>query len=122
MNARTVKGYLMTVSSGLLLLTALLLVIMQLGRVASFSLFNYSYEITITNGKLEGGVRTAWLMIVSAIGGVGVFLLAKMFIAGVMALRKGKRQQTQQNAAKRLAELEKTQQTSATQEAAKDEI
>ncbi len=119
MNTRTIKGYLMTASSGLLLLTASLLVILQWGRVAAFSLFGYPYEILVTNDKIVGGVNTAWLMIISAIGGVGVFLLAKMFIAGVMALRKGRRQQAQQNTAKRLAELEKTKQAAVTQEAAK---
>ena len=63
----------------------------------------------VIDGKVTGGVNTAMLMILSAIGGVLAVLLGKMLISGVGILHKSQRQQDQKQVAERLSKLEKSQ-------------
>ncbi len=107
MNIRMIKGYVLVVFSGLALLAVALLVILQWGQSAGFSLFGRPYEIIVINSKVQGGVNTALLMIGSGIGGVLTILLCKVFFSGAMTLRKGRVQQTQKEAVQKLSEFEK---------------
>ena len=108
MNLRTLKGYFLVIASGLVLLAGGLLVVLQWGHVSAFSLYGYPYEILVLEGRIRGGVNTALLMVASAVGGVLVVLLVRMFISGMRSLRKGKRKQAEQQTARRLSTLEKT--------------
>lgn len=107
MNFRMIKGYILVVLSGLLLLTGVLLVVLQWGRVCGFSLFGYPYEIVLVDGKVQGGVNTLLLMVSSAVGGVLFLFLCRVFVSGVRSLRKARRRQVQEQTAKRLSKLEK---------------
>ncbi len=107
MNLRTLKGYFLAIASGLVLLAGVLLVVLQWGRVSAFSLYGYPYEILLLEGKIRGGVNTALLMVASAVGGVLVVLLVRVFVSGVRSLRKGRREQAEQQTTRRLSKLEK---------------
>lgn len=103
MSFRTFKGYVLVVFSGALLLIAALLVILQWGKRAQFSLFGYPYDIILVEDRLQGGINTALMMIFSAIGGVVIVLLCRVFFSGLRVLRSSQR----------LAEMEKQQQQNA---------
>lgn len=97
MNTTLVKGYVLTIVSGLLIAAAAVLVVLQWGNAANFSLY----------GKNIANANTALLMLASAAGGITMVWLAKMLLAGIRALRKGRSAQRQQQLDRRLAELEK---------------
>jgi len=87
MSFKTVKGYLMVVFSGAILLAVALLVILQWGNASDFSLYGKNYSPILVDGKKQGGVNTGFLMLMSAAGGVICLLLARMLIRGALLLR-----------------------------------
>jgi len=113
MKLSTLKGYVFVVVAGLVALAAAVLVVLQWGRISELSLYGYEYRILVIDDKLKGGVNTALLMLLSAVGGVLVLLVARVLISGVRAIRRGRRQQAEQQTARRIESLEKSQKESA---------
>ncbi|MHC4295504.1 MAG: hypothetical protein ACYSTL_07950 [Planctomycetota bacterium] len=99
MNVRMVKGYVLIIFAGVILIAVAVLLFLQWGNAAEFSL--YGMNMTPNTGLL---------MIISAVGGALIYLLFKMLGSGVRCLREAKRQQTQHETEHRLSELEKAQQ------------
>ena len=85
------QGGLAVVLSGAVLLAAGMLVILQWGNASEFSLYGKNYSILIAGGARQGGVNTAVLMILSAVGGVVVLVAARVFIRGAAALHKARK-------------------------------
>lgn len=93
MNVQSVKGYVLVILSGLVILAAALLVILQWGNPAEFSLYGKNYSISKQeDGGATGGVNTALLMLCSAAGGLLLFWTAKVMIRGIGALRRGRKE------------------------------
>lgn len=94
MSVKRVKGTVLVVISGAVILAAGLLVILQWGNPAEFSLYGKNYSIRFQeDGKTAaGGVNTGLLMVFSAAGGVLVFWMAKVLIGGIGALRKASKE------------------------------
>ena len=108
MNIRMAKGYVLTVFSGLLLLAAALLLILQAQNRAEFSLYGKNISIRYQeDGGPVGGVNTAVLMLSSAVGGVGALLLGWVLVRGIRLLRRGWKQSEAAQASKRIEALEK---------------
>ena len=105
MKLGTLKGYVMAIASGLLLLAGVLLVVLQAGNHADFSLYGKNLSIRFQEGQQVGGVNTALLMIGSGIGGVAAVILVRVLISGVRTLRLGLSQQAQAQTASRLKKL-----------------
>ena len=94
MKIRTLKGYIMVITSGFFLLAAVLLVILQFRNYAEFSLYGKNISIRFQqDGAITGGVNTAVLMLLSAAGGVLGLILIRMMISGIRSLRKGRAQE-----------------------------
>ena len=92
MQFNSLKGYFLAIPSGLVLLAAALLVVLQWGNAAEFSLYGKNFSVHLTDGgKVIGGVNTTLLMIFSAAGGVVMVLVGKMMVRGLMALRRAGR-------------------------------
>ena len=92
MRFETVKGYLMVLFSGAIILAASLLIILNWTSRADLHVFAWHYSIRIIEGgTFVGGFNTALLMILSAVGGVVALVLARTFIRGAAALRKGRK-------------------------------
>jgi len=103
MNVRILKGYVMTIVSGFFLLAGILLTILQFRNYAEFSLYGKNISIRLKqDGSITGGVNTALLMILSAVGGLVGLILTRVMISGLRSLRKG-RTEEQIEAVKRLA-------------------
>lgn len=83
MNANVFKGYFLMVSSGLVLVAALVLLILQWGNHTQLSLY----------GKNIEQASTLLLMVLSAIGGLVMLFLAKILLRGLVALKKGRQEQ-----------------------------
>jgi len=79
MNYRTFRGYVQAVVSGLVILAAALLVVLQWGNVSAFSLYG-------KNTQLNTGV----LMLCSLAGGVVLYWLVRAFLRGALAIRRGR--------------------------------
>ena len=110
MNIRTVKGYVLTIVSGFLLLAGALLVILQAQNRAEFSLYGKNISIRYQQGgEPIGGVNTALLMLSSAVGGIVAFLLGWMLVRGLRLLRQAWKQAEAAQQAKRLEQLTKAQ-------------
>jgi hypothetical protein len=101
MNLRIVKGYLVAVSSGIVLLAALVLLLIQWGNAADFSLYGM-------NAKPNTGL----LMLLSGIGGVMVYLLGRLTVLGIRWILKGRRELAAKQTTERLLNLDKTHQAS----------
>lgn len=82
MNANVFKGYFLMISSGLVLIAALVLLILQWGNSATITLYGPAKS-----------VNTLLLMVLSAVGGVVAVFLGKALLRGVIALRKGRQEQ-----------------------------
>ncbi len=83
------KGYLYTVFSGLVLLAAGLLIVLQWARIAQFSLFGYPYDIvSVGDQGVKGGVNTAVLILASIAFGIVSPWLVKLLFRGIGLLRK----------------------------------
>jgi len=88
---QSIKGYVLVVLSGLVILAAALLIILQWGNPAEFSLYGRNYSIHLQDAKATGGVNTGLLMLCSAAGGVLLVRMGKMMVHGVIALRRARR-------------------------------
>lgn len=86
MTFTTFKGYVLVILSGLLILAGALIIALQWNSVSQFSQFRP--PVVIIDGKMQGGINTAVLMLLSAAGGVVFVLLCKVFLYGVKLLRK----------------------------------
>ena len=101
MRFRTFSGYVHVIVSGLVLLAAVLLVVLQWRLRAEFSLYGEPYSISVlATGKKIGGVNTAALMVLSAIGGIVVAAMAWLFVRGARSIRAGRRKRPAQAPAK----------------------
>ena len=87
-----VKGYVLVVFSGLVILAAVVEVVLQWAHVSQFSLYGYPYDIIVVDGKMQGGTNTALLMIGSAVGGVVILAMCIIMFKGIWALRRGFRE------------------------------
>lgn len=97
MSFGTFKGYVLVVVCGLVLLAATLLVVLQWGNQADFSLYGMNVK-----------VNTAGVIIVSAVSAVAAIVLARLFWYGVQCLRKGRREQARKDTETRLRQFEKS--------------
>ncbi len=95
MNVNLLKGYVLVVLSGLILLAAALLVILQWGNQAKLSLYGKNVE-----------VNTFALVLCSAAGGIVIVFLCWVFVRGLRSLLKGRRKEKQQLIAQRISNLE----------------
>ena len=110
MNIPTIKGYVLTVMSGLLLLAGALLLILQARNRAEFSLYGKNISIRFQqDGEVIGGANTSLLMLGSAVGGVAGCLLGWLLVKGIFLLRQGLKQADGAHAAKQLEQLAKAQ-------------
>ena len=82
------KAYIAIVISGLVLLAATILVILQWGNRTVFSLFGKNYG---ANANAEGGLNTALVILGSAVGGVVAWYLLRALFWGVRALHRVRR-------------------------------
>ena len=80
MKFSTFKGYVLVIVSGLVVLAALLLVVLQWGNTSVFSLYGKNVE-----------ANTGLLVILSAVGGVVVMFMTKALFHGALILRKARR-------------------------------
>ena len=80
MSKESVKGYLLVIPSGLVLLAAVVLVILQWGNHGAFSAYGRNMTVNV-----------AVLMLLSALGGIVVVALGKVFWVGAMALRRSRK-------------------------------
>jgi len=103
MNVSSVKGYVFVVFSGLLILAAAVLVLLQWGNRSTFSLYGKNYGQNPAGGE---GVSTALLMLLSAAGGLVTAGLLWMLFRGGRAIRRGHRQEAQEQISRRLKNLE----------------
>jgi len=94
MNLDLIKGYVLVIFSGLALLAAGLLIILQWGNHTALTMYG---PVVKTN--------TAVLMIASALGGVAIIYLAKTMIRGLHDMRKGLRTGELKRARNRIAQL-----------------
>ena len=106
MNVNTFKGYVLIVVSCAVMLAVVVLVALQWGNAAEFSAYGKIIDIDKVNGRTTGGVNTALLMLCSAAGGIVTWYLLKALILGLRALLRGRKQEQQATAAKRLSQLE----------------
>ena len=99
MRIQSVKGYVLTIGCGLLIAAGAVLVILQWGNTARFSLYgkNQTYN-------------TALVMVGSILGGMALIPLVKLFIHGVKAVRRGR----MEGKVNRLEKAQKKQETSQT--------
>jgi hypothetical protein len=73
------------------LAAGVVLTLLQWDMRSEFSLFGKAYRLDITNGKVEGGISTAWLMLLTAVGGVLAALLIKLLFKSIWHLRAAMR-------------------------------
>lgn len=83
MNWNTSKGYVETIFGGLIILAGVVLVILQWGNHAEFSLYGKNID-----------ANTAVLILASLAAGIALIPVCKLFIRGLLALRAGRREDT----------------------------
>lgn len=84
MNTKLIKGCTLTVISGLVIVAAGILVILQWGNNANFSLYGKNLEG-------ENAVNTAILILCSAGGGVVIVVMLWMLLKGIRDIGKGRK-------------------------------
>lgn len=108
MSYKTVQGYFMVVLTGTVLLAAGILIVLQWGNHAEFSLYGKNYSIrTIEGGQVDGGVNTALLIIVSAVGGLLMWWCIKILFRGAGGIRRSRKEDEAKDVSKRVEKLEK---------------
>ena len=95
MNLNLLKGYVLIVLSGLVILAAVVLVALQWGNRGNFSLY----------GKNIPDANTAVVVLASAAGGVVLLFLPMLLARGISALRMGRREQRRPTTGQKPAEL-----------------
>ena len=88
MSVRRMKDWVIVVLGGIVLLAGLILLLSQWGNRAQFDLYWQEYPLNVFEGRYVGGASTAWVMVLSAIGGAIIGIAARYTIAGVMDLRR----------------------------------
>ena len=88
MKPNKILAYLVLVACGLILVAGVVLVALQWAQRASFSLYGYPYNIEVISGKAVGGVNTAMLMLLSAVGGILAAVFVRLICWALGALRK----------------------------------
>lgn len=88
MSIRRMKDWFFAVAGGLVLLLGIVLLLLNLGNAAEFTLFWSRYRIASAEGKVTGGgVSTAMIMILSAAAGVLLAYAGRSFVGAVLDLR-----------------------------------
>jgi len=108
MNWQMIKGYLAAIFSGGLLIAAAVLVFFQWANVSEFSLYGYGYDIMSEGNRYAGGVNTALLVMCSAVAGIAALYLVRLLLYGLGNIRGGRKRQSDQQTAHRLAEWDQT--------------
>ncbi len=103
MNAKSLKGYVMVVFSGLVVLAAVLLIVLQWGNTSAFSAYGKNY-----GDNAPGGINTALLMLGSAAGGIVLAVMLWMLYRGIRELRAGWKKDDARRTRKRIGDLEKS--------------
>ncbi len=96
MNLELIKGYVLVIVSGLVLLAAGLLIILQWGNFTDVTMYGPVVK-----------VNTGLLMIASAVGGIAIGFLVRAMVYGLLAMHKGRRVSDLKRAQSRIAELDK---------------
>jgi uncharacterized membrane-anchored protein len=97
MSYRIVQGYVLVVLTGVVLLAATVLIVLQWGNAAQFSLY----------GKNISGANTALLMLFSAAGGIALWWCARWMFKGIRTIRRGRRDARSKDFSKRVEKIEK---------------
>ena len=84
MNFASMKGYMLTLASALVILASIILIVMNWGNPFELSLY----------WKIFKGNSLGLLMLLSAVSGIIIWWSFRLLIAGVRSLRKGRMQQT----------------------------
>ncbi|MHC4983068.1 MAG: hypothetical protein ACYTF6_07870 [Planctomycetota bacterium] len=103
MKSRKILTYSVIVICGLVLAAGVVLLALQWAQRAGFNLYGYPYTIHVhPDGKTAGGINTALLMLLSALGGiVAVFLVRFIFWAIRLLRRRAKAPQAPPEQAQR---------------------
>lgn len=80
MKMETMRGYLLAGLAGIVILAAGVLVIMNSGNTGRFHLYVKSFE----------NFSIAWLMTLSAVGGVLLYWMFRLLLIGTGLIRRGK--------------------------------
>ena len=99
-----VKAWFFVTFSGLFLVAAAVLILLQWARRAGFSLYGYPFDIHLVDGKVHGGVNVALLMLLSALGGLKARWMIRVFGKGLKLLRQARRQERTAEAEARKAQ------------------
>jgi len=101
MSVKRVKGTVLVVISGAVILAAALLVILNLPHPAQLNLYGpvYTVDIDLETKERVGAVKTGVLMLCSAAGGVLIFWMTKVLIRGIGVLRKASKESETREAA-----------------------
>jgi hypothetical protein len=83
MNSSELKGRLLTLSAGFVVLAGLLFVILQWGVDSTYSLY----------GKPMEGVNTLYLVVGAAVGGQIFLLACRLLLKGMLILRRNRREE-----------------------------
>ena len=92
MGLRSLKAHFQVILGGFVLLAAALLIILNLANGALFSLYGKNIG-AVSGGEIAGGVSTGVLMLFSAIGGVLLWYVGRLFVHGAMQIWRQRRQQ-----------------------------
>ena len=98
MNLQTLKGYVLVVLSAAVLLAVLVLILLQWGNVADFSLYGRNMKL-----------NTALLIALSAAAGVLIHMVSRLLIYAVRCVLAGRREGKKKELTQRVAKLEKAQ-------------
>jgi hypothetical protein len=80
MKLETLRGYVLTGIASVVILAGVVLVFMNSGNTGKFHLYVRSLET----------FSTAWLMVLSAVGGLVLYWMARLLIRGIKLIRTGK--------------------------------
>lgn len=106
MTAQTLKGYVLAIFSGLVMLAGAVLLLLQVSNHAEFSFYGQNISIRFqSDGSTSGGFNTALLMLCSAAGGLLYWWLVRIFIRGLRSLAAGRKLARQAEITNRLDAL-----------------
>ena len=89
------KGWFYVTFSGLFLVAAAVLILMQVSNRSEFLLYVHMFRVDINEqtGQVSGGVNVALLMLLSALGGIKARWMIGLFHKGWKLLRQVRRQE-----------------------------
>ena len=106
MSFKSFKGYVLTILSGAVLLAVVVLVTLQWGQRASFSLYGKPYDLHLVEGRITGGVNTSLLMLLSGLGALVVVAMGWVLVYGIRVLLNSRRRQALHKVQQRVEKLE----------------